>query len=151
MVLAIALRLLGAAVGVWLCWYSFACHVPAQEPGMTGQLVDEGEGRLPLYSFSFLADEHWGGGAAVVPGISELLLCIHYDTTADGSGHVLSLCRQAPEVRVEVWRKGTVRALRQDLLLENGDQIFITQGEVRRRYRYERKTVYPNRKEDGTW
>lgn len=153
MVLAILLRLLGAAVGVWLCCYSFACHVPAREAGMTGQLVDEGEAKLPLYSFSFLADEHWGGSAAEVPGISELLLVIHYDTTAEGSGHVLSLRRLAPDVRLELLRKGAVRVLLQgeDLLLENGDQILITQGEVRHRYRYERKTVYPNRKEDGRW
>lgn len=153
MALAIVLRILGAAAGVWLWWYSYACHVSAQEAGMTGQLVDESEARLPLFSFSFLADEHWGGIAATVPDISALLACIHYDTTAEGSGHVLSLRRHAPDVRMGVLRKGAHRVLRQgeDLLLVNGDVLIITQGDLVHRYRYERKTIYPHRKEEGTW
>lgn len=153
MVLAIVLKAVGIAAVVWLSVYSFACHMPCVEAGMTGQLVDEGEGRIPLFSFSFLADEHWGGTAVPVPGIRELLLCVHYDTIEDGSGHVLSLRLHAPDVRVRILQKGTMITLHQgqDWLLENGDQIVISQGEIVRRYRYERKTIYPKGKEEGQW
>lgn len=152
--IAILLRLLGAAAGIWLCCLCCAGHAPSQEEGTTGLLVDEGEGKHFLYSFTFLADGHWVGAAITVPDITGLLGCIHYDTTEDGSGHVFTLWRRFRDVRVEVVRSnGSRRTLRQgeELLLENLDTLTITQGAHTHRYRYLRTSIHPKRKEEEKW
>lgn len=149
---AFLFKTLAFAAAMMFFYYIWFLHAPEREEGTTGQLMDEFQRRIPLYSFTFLAGEDWGPGIAV-PDADSLVACIRYDTALSGSGHILAVFEQAEEIQIQVSRSSGVEMLSKgdEYLLENGDQIGVIGPGFQHNYTYARKTIYPERKEQAEW
>lgn len=132
---------------------SAAWHVPARRTGYTGTLIDHENCQIQLARLTFLADEHYGGGSFPVHGVSELLACVHYDTTDQGSGHVLTVLRTGGNVGTVIEREGETLTMKpgEDHLLFNGDAVIFSQGAYKRTYIYHRTDLTAEEWREAKW